>query len=239
MSAMPRPMRRCVRSPVFLAVLWVASAASFAQEKSVRPGINKPFESPNVKEFEGKFERDGREPFDHREKIVAACGIEAGMSVADVGAGTGLFSRLFAKQVGEKGRVFAVDISDEFIEHIAKTAKEANLTNIQGVVCPPDSVNLSECSVDLVFLCDTYHHFEFPYKTVSSIHDALKPGGRLILIDFRRIDGTSSEWTLSHVRAGQEVFEKEILECGFKKACEIEGVLKENYMVVFEKPLSE
>lgn len=215
-------------------VLLITSALS-GQEKSVAPGINKPFQKPDVAEFQGKFEKDGREAFDHRDKIVAACQIRAGMTVADVGAGTGLFTRKFAPLVGEKGQVFAVDISKEFVDHIEQTARKENLKNIRGVVCKPDSVELPESSVDLVFICDTYHHFEFPHKTMQSIHKALKPSGRVVLIDFQRIAGKSTDWVMSHVRAGQDVFEKEITESGFKRVGEVKDLLKENYLVVFEK----
>jgi ubiquinone/menaquinone biosynthesis C-methylase UbiE len=130
--------------------------------------------------------------------------------------------------------VYAVDISDEFIDHVEKTAREAGLTNVVGVVCEADDAKLPPQSIDLAFICDTYHHFEYPHKTMRSIHRALRPGGQVVLIDFRRIEGVSSEWTLGHVRAGQEVFEKEIDTAGFKKA-EEKDFLKENYFVRFEK----
>lgn len=219
---------------VALTLLWMPAALP-AQDKSVAPGINKPFQKPDVGEFQGKFEKEGREAFDHRDKIVEACQVRAGMAVADVGAGTGLFTRLFAPLVGEKGRVFAVDISPDFVDHIVIAARKDNLKNIEGVVCKPDSVGLPEASVDLVFICDTYHHFEFPHKTMQSIHKALKPGGRVVLVDYQRIAGKSTDWVMSHVRAGQEVVEKEITECGFKRIHEAKDLLKENYLVVFEK----
>ena len=206
----------------------------FGQEKSVRPGINKPFENPDVKEFVGKFEGESREIFAQRKEIVAACKLKPGMAVADIGAGTGLFTRLFAKEVGPKGKVYAVDIAPKFIEHIEKTCKEAGLKNVVGVVCTADSVKLPAKSVDLAFICDTYHHFEFPLKTMASIHEALRPGGQLIVIDFHRVKGKSSEWVLGHVRAGQKVVTKEIVSAGFKQVGE-EKFLKENYFLRFEK----
>ena len=223
---------------VFLSLLILPLSGTWAaqaQEKSVAPGINKPFQKPDVGEFQGKFEKEGREAFDHREQIVAACKLHPGMAVADVGAGTGLFTRLFSPLIGDKGQVFAVDISQEFVDHIKQTARKENLKNIRGVVCKPDSVELAESSVDLVFLCDTYHHFEFPHKTMLSIHKALKPGGRVVLVDYQRIAGKSTDWVMNHVRAGQEVVEKEITECGFKRVAEVKDLLKENYLVVFEK----
>jgi ubiquinone/menaquinone biosynthesis C-methylase UbiE len=226
-----------LKNVVLLAALapFLGPAALKAQDKSVAPGINKPFQKPDVGEFQGKFEKEGREAFDHRDKIVEACQVRAGMAVADVGAGTGLFTRLFAPLVGEQGRVFAVDISQDFVDHIVITARKDNLKNIEGVVCKPDSVELPEASVDLVFICDTYHHFEFPHKTMQSIHKALKPGGRVVLVDYQRIAGKSTDWVMNHVRAGQEVVEKEITECGFKRVAEVRDLLKENYLVVFEK----
>lgn len=220
--------------PLAALALWLATATLGAGKKR-RAGINKPFQKPDVAEFQGKFEKEGREAFDHRDKIVEACQIRAGMTVADVGAGTGLFTRMFAQQVGEKGQVFAVDISQDFVDYIVLAARKENLPNIRGVICKPDSVELPEASVDLVFICDTYHHFEFPQKTMQSIHKALKPGGRVVLVDYRRIAGKSTDWVLSHVRAGQEVVEKEITESGFKRVDEIKDLLKENYLVVFEK----
>ena len=206
-----------------------------AQEKSVKPGINDRFETPNVPEFVERFERDGRDAYDHRKEVFAALALKPGMVVADVGAGTGLFTRLFSPLVGKEGKVYAADISDEFVAHIERLAEQQKQENIIGVVCEADDVKLAPNSVDLVFICDTYHHFEFPQKTLASIYKALKPGGQIVLIDFIRKEGVSSEWTLGHVRAGQEVFTKEIKDAGFKQIDEKKGLLKESYFVRFEK----
>ena len=217
-----------------LALALAVCLPALAQEKSVRPGINKPFENPDVKEYVGKFEVESREVYAKRKEIVAACGIKPGLAVADVGAGTGLFTRLFVREVGPRGKVYAVDIAPKFVEYVEKTCKEAGLRNVQGVVCTPTSAKLPDNSVDLVFICDTYHHFEFPQRTLASLHRALRPGGRLVLVDFQRIPGKSSEWVLGHVRAGQEVFTREIEEAGFKIVGE-EKFLEENYLVRFAK----
>lgn len=229
-------MRRVV-SLISLALL-VTMLAS-AQEKSVNPGINDPFKNPDVEKFTKTFEGESRELFVHREKVVKAIGLKSGMIVADIGAGTGLYTRLFAKEVGPEGQIFAVDISAKFLEQIQKTSREAQLKNVTPVLCNSDSVDLPPNSIDLAYICDTYHHFEFPERTMLSLYRALKPGGTLVLIDFHRIPGKSSEWILKHVRAGQEVFEKEILSCGFKKTNEIKDILKENYFVIFTKQVKD
>ena len=219
----------------FLFVLFLAAAPLAAQEKSVRPGINKQFENPNVAEFVTRFEHEGRDAFDHRQQIIEACRIRPGMTVADIGTGTGLFARILSPLVGPQGRVYAVDISEKFVKHVEATAKQNGLTNVVGVVCQPDSVNLPPDSIDLAFICDTYHHFEFPHKTMRSLHRALRPGGQVILIDFHRIEGKSSDWVLNHVRAGQEVFSREIVDSGFRQVEERKDLLKDSYFVRFEK----
>lgn len=216
-----------------LAALSVMQAA--AQEKSVNPGINAAFENPDVEAFAERFEVESREVFARRHAIVAACQIEPGQTVADVGAGTGLFTRLFSDAVGKAGRVVAVDISQKFLDRIQADSRERNQSNVETLLAAADSARLPADSVDLAFICDTYHHFEFPQKTMASLHRALKPGGRVVLIDFHRIPGTSRDWVLGHVRAGQEVFEAEITQAGFRKVREETDLLQENYFVVFEK----
>jgi ubiquinone/menaquinone biosynthesis C-methylase UbiE len=208
---------------------------AWAQDKSVKPGINDPFKNPDVKKFVETFEGESREIFVQREQIAAVCGVKPGMRVADIGAGTGLFTRLFARQAGPDGQVYAVDIASKFLEHIQKTSRDAGLKNVTPVLCNQDSVDLPPHSIDLAFVCDTYHHFEYPQRTLASLFRALKPGGRLVVVDFIRVKGQSRDWVMNHVRAGQEVVEKEIAEAGFRKSDEVKNILKENYIVVFAK----
>lgn len=207
-----------------------------AQEKSVKPGINKSFKNPDVKQFIERFEREGREIWDQRERTVKELRLKPGMAVADVGAGTGFMTFLFAKAVGDQGTVYAVDIAKNFLKHIEEKAKQNGLSNIKTVLASATSSNLPAESVDVVFICDTYHHFEFPQKTMASIFQAVKPGGRLVLVDFERIPGKSSDWILNHVRAGKDVFKQEVESAGFEFVCEKDGIFKSNYFLVFKKP---
>lgn len=224
---------------LFVVALLLIAPPAFAQEKSVKPGINDAFKNPDVEKYKGTFEGESREVYVHREQLIAACGLKPGMVVADVGAGTGLHTRLFAKAVGEEGQVYAVDISPKFLEHIQKTSREAKLKNVTPVLCNEDAVDLPKGAVDVAFVCDTYHHFEFPERTLASLRRAIKPGGKLVIVDFKRIEGVSSAWTLNHVRAGQEVVEKEISAAGFKKTDEVKDLLKDNYLVVFTREKDE
>jgi ubiquinone/menaquinone biosynthesis C-methylase UbiE len=216
-----------------LSVFVLLPGIATAQDQSLNPGINDSFDEPVVTEWVERFEREGREVYDKRHEIVGLCKIEPGMAVADVGAGTGMFTRLFSMAVGAEGRVYAVDISDEFINNILERADELGKQNIHGVICEIDDAKLAPNSVDVVYICDTYHHFEFPYKTMASIYKALKPGGHVVLVDFERIPGESSDWIMSHVRAGKDVVRKEIQDAGFQLLEEHADLLKENYVLVF------
>jgi predicted methyltransferase len=226
-----------------LLALWLAallvscrSTPPVPAESSVKPGVNAEFLKPELQitQWVERFEREGREIYDQREAIARAVGLRPGMSVADIGAGTGLFTPLFAEAVGPAGTVYAVDIAPEFVKHIEQRAAVSGLRNVRGVLCTERSVELPPNSVDVAFICDTYHHFEFPQSTMKSLHRALRRTGEVVLIDFKRIPGQSSEWTMNHVRAGQEVFEQEIESVGFRKVREID-LLKQNYVVRFRK----
>src|SRR6185295_11071394 len=97
---------------------------------------------PDLKEFLKKFEGDSREIAVNAKEIVAACKLKPGMTVADVGAGTGLFTRKFATEIGEKGKVFAVDISSAFLKHIEKTCAESQIKNVETILCDQFSTKL-------------------------------------------------------------------------------------------------
>ncbi len=205
-------------------------------EVSVAPGINKDFLKTNVdvSKFVERFEKEGREIYEQREQIIQAVNLKSGSSVADIGAGTGLFTIPFARAVAPRGLVYAVEIVNDFVNHIRERAREAGLTNVQGVLCTERSVELAPGSVDLAFLCDVYHHFEYPHSSLASIHSALRPGGELVVVDFKREPGVSSEWTLNHVRAGQAAVTQEIEAAGFQKV-EEKDFLKQNYFLRFRK----
>jgi ubiquinone/menaquinone biosynthesis C-methylase UbiE len=205
-----------------------------AQEKSVRPDINKPFQNPDVKAYLEKFEVESREIYTHRKDIVAACKLKPGTVIADIGAGTGLFTLLFAPRGGAAGRVYAVDIAPRFLEHVDAQARQRGLANITTVHCGERSVDLPDASIDVAFVCDTYHHFEYPRSTLASLRAALRPGGQLVVVDFVREPGVSSEWILGHVRAGQQLVTQEIEAAGFRlERQESTPFLRENYCLRF------
>jgi SAM-dependent methyltransferase len=204
----------------------------------VDPGINAPFQKADVKEFVKRFETDDREVFARRHEITRSLGLKSGMAVADIGAGTGLFSRLFAEEVGSRGKVYAVDISPTFLDHIAAQARKNGQSQIVTIRGTQESTNLPPRSIDLAFLCDVYHHLENHQKILASIHQALRPGGLLVLVEFDRVEGKSSDFVLKHIRAGQQEFRREIESAGFQPIAMPQArslSLRENFLATFEK----
>ena len=206
-----------------------------AQDKSLAPGINQPFiDKPEYDAWASSFEREGREVFDKRNEIVAASGVKPGMTVADIGAGTGLFTRLYAQQVGASGKVYAVDITRNFIDTIIPKLRSEGITNVEGYVNTPKDVPLPAASVDLAFLSDTYHHFEYPQAMLRAIRAALKPGATLVIVEFERIEGKSNPRILQHVRADKPTLIREVEAEGFK-LIEEKKFMQQNYFVRFQK----
>ncbi len=212
------------------------SGQKASPESKTDPKINAAFERPDVKAYIKRFESDEREVYARRHEIVAALGLKPGMNVADIGAGTGLFTRLIAEKVGPTGKVYAVDIAPEFLAHIAADAKKHGRKQVFTVRGNQDTTNLPEQSLDVVFMSDVYHHLEHPEKTLASIQKALKARGALVVVEFDRTPGRSSEFVLKHVRAGKDVFIKEIESAGFRQTTPTKPLaLKENFIASFEK----
>ncbi|MGF1545844.1 MAG: methyltransferase domain-containing protein [Thiotrichales bacterium] len=215
--------------------LSLVTPALALDERSVSPGINRQYENPDVDQWLSVFEREGREVYDRRADILARLGLREGMSVADIGAGTGLFTLPFAQVVGPQGKVYAVDISVNFVDAIRARARAAGLDQVEGIVNSARSVELPDASIDLAFISDTYHHFEFPLSTMTSLFRAMRSGGELVVIDYKRVPGESSPWVLSHLRAGKETFIDEIVAVGFVLIEDVD-FMQTQYFLRFRKP---
>lgn len=217
-------------------LLLLTSPAAIAQEQSVKPGINDNWKSEDIEPLIGLLEGESREIYRERVLLAALVGPPAGGTIADVGAGSGFMAELFSDLVGPAGTVYAVDINSKLLERIAARAKEQGRGNLRTVLGKDDSIELPPHSVDIVFICDTYHHFEFPQRSLRSIHRALRPGGQIVLVDFRRIPGVSDEWMINHVRAGEKTFVGEITAAGFQLVNDHDvSFLTENYVLRFRK----
>ena len=195
--------------------------------------LNKSFDE-DAAQWTERFEHEGRAIYDKRFEILDAMALRPGMDVADIGAGSGLISRLIAAKVAPSGTVYAVDVSKNLVDHIAKTAQEKNIPNLKAVLGDPHSPKLAPNSVDLVCIIDSYHHFEDPQDMLAEIKKALRPDGVLMLIDFKRIDGISRDFILKMVRAGEGTFTDEFLNAGFDLVERRDDMFPENYLLKFK-----
>ena len=182
----------------------LAGTAAHAQNETgrysmVRPnadGIGKRYmgrEISGVMGWQGAawLEREEREKEERGDLLLRELGLKPGMVVADIGAGTGYYARRIAPLVGagnSGGVVVAVDVQPEMIQMLSDLAKKAKLPNIKPVLATVDNVNLPAASIDLAIMVDVYHELEFPFEVMESVVRALKPGGRVVYVEYRAED---------------------------------------------------
>ncbi len=214
-----------------------APAGSAPALVSVRPGVNdRYFEHGAVDKWTDVLERERREVIAERDDIVAALELRPGMVVADIGAGTGAFMAALSAELGESGKLYAVDIVPSFLAHLRERAAAEGLTNVEIVEATPTASTLPAGSVDLLFICDVYHHFEYPSVYLRDLYAALRPDGRMIIVEFDKVPGKTSERMMAHVRQDKPTLLAEVGAEGFVLEREIDSVeLDENYMLVFRK----
>lgn len=180
-----------------------------------------------VAAFEGP-ERDARQKPDD---VVAAMKLSPGDRVADIGAGTGYFTRRFAAAVGAGGVVYAVDLEPNMLRYVAKRARAEGRENIVPVMALPDSPMLPPDSVDVVFICDTIHHIANRGAYYALLKEALRTEGRLVIVDFRK-DAVLEEGPALEMRLAQTDLERELSEAGLELA-EEHDFLPDQYFLVF------
>lgn len=136
----------------------------------------------------GWLERPEREREERPDLLVQALRLRAGDAVADIGAGTGYYTRRLAKVVGTNGVVYAVEIQKEMLEILADRLAGDSIFNVKTVLGTASDPKLARASVDLILMVDVYHEFEHPFEMVEAMCRALKPGGRMVFVEFRAED---------------------------------------------------
>ena len=136
----------------------------------------------------GWLERPEREKEEQPRKLLAALELKPGQVIADIGAGSGYHSFRMAEKVGPEGKVLAVDIQKEMLDIIRRRMKKDKVGNIEPVLGTETDPKLPAGGVDLILLVDVYHEFAFPYEMTQAMVKALKPGGRIAFVEFRRED---------------------------------------------------
>ena len=134
------------------------------------------------------LEREEREREERTDLLLKALDLKPGMVVADIGAGTGYLSRRMAPAVAPSGKVLAVDVQPEMVATLQALARQKGLSNIQASLGAENDVKLASDSVDMAVMVDVYHELAFPYEVLGSIVRALRPGGRVVFVEYREED---------------------------------------------------
>ncbi|MCU0758895.1 MAG: methyltransferase domain-containing protein [Steroidobacteraceae bacterium] len=157
------------------------------------------------------LEREEREQEERGSRLIAALQLQPGMVVADVGAGSGWYTRRLAPRVGPQGRVYAVDVQPEMVAMLGEIARRPGFGNVVPVLGTTVDVKLPAASLDLSIMVDVYHELEFPWEMLASLVRATKPGGRIVFVEYRAEDAfvpikTLHKMTEAQVRREASVF---------------------------------
>ncbi len=225
---------------LFFAFLQAATLS--AQErytlKSGDPnGINKWYMGRQVAQVMSHFgiewlERQEREQEENTSLLLKNLAVQPGQVIADIGAGSGYHSSLLSKMVGN-GKVYAVDVEPEMIAFLNERIKREGKKNIIPVLSTEKTVSLPANSMDMMLLVDVYHEFSFPYEMAISMLEALKPGGKLVLVEFRAEDPNVPIKTIHKMSQQQAV--KEFKAAGFTFEKNISN-LPWQHCLIFRKP---
>lgn len=181
----------------------------------------------------GWLERPEREKEEEPKKLYKALELKPGWVVADIGAGSGFHSFRIAQQLGEKGKVLAVDIQPEMLRIIVQKSKLLGINTVQPVKGTALDPRLPAEGVDLILMVDVYHEFSHPYEMTAKMVDALKPGGRLVFVEFRLEDDTVPI-KLVHKMSERQVI-KEMDAFSQMRHLKTDRSLPWQHVIVFEK----
>jgi len=134
------------------------------------------------------LERPEREVEERPQRVIDAFEIQPGQTIADLGAGSGYYSFRIAPLLGDKGQMLAIDVEPRMLQIISERARRTGVNNLTTVLSTPSDPNLPANSIDLLFMVDVYHELEFPLEMMTRVREAMKPGGRVALIEYREED---------------------------------------------------
>jgi ubiquinone/menaquinone biosynthesis C-methylase UbiE len=211
------PPRWAARIWMILALL-VAIGTACAQSPAERPaagaggpGVTAPRREPaNVMPWEKAdwLEREGRAETEKPELVLQAMELKPGMTVAEIGAGTGFFSRRIAKVVGPTGKVYAEDIQPQMLDLLKERTAREGVQNVIPVLGTETDPKLPRRGVDRVLLVDVYHEFQKPEPMLAAIRSCLAPGGTVTLVEYRLEGDTASHINIKHRMSVEQVLQE-------------------------------
>jgi ubiquinone/menaquinone biosynthesis C-methylase UbiE len=177
-----------------------------------------------------------REQRQKPQELVDSMQLRSGMTVADIGTGVGYMLPFLSKAVGAQGRVLAEDIFDDFLAQAKARVADAKLENVAFIKGTEHGPQLPEDSVDVALALDSFHHYDFPADMLAGIHKALKPGGRLVLVEFyKRREAMPGGNAMQHIRLDKADVVKEVEAHRFRLVSSHDHIPGSQYMAIFEK----
>jgi len=235
-------------SPCLLVSLSLSPLAADAPKKPPQPlyetrkdhdpdGIGKFYMGREIAQVMGHLaagwlERPEREREEAPTKLMEALKLRPGDVVADIGAGSGYFTFRIADKVGPKGKVLAVEIQQEMLDLIKARMKEKKVENIDLILGKEDDPKLPPSSTDLILMVDVYHEFEFPYEMTVNMLKGLKPGGRLVFVEYRLEDPEVPIKLVHKMTQKQVLKEMEVHPLKWEKTID---VLPRQHIMIFKK----
>ncbi len=180
------------------------------------------------------LERPERAKEEEPKKLLKVLDFKPGQVVADIGAGSGYYSFRIAGKVGPRGKVLAVDIQKEMLDIIRARMKRQKVANIEPILGTETDPKLPEGGVDLILLVDVYHEFSSPFEMTEALVKALKPGGRLVFVEFRKEDPKVPILEVHKMSVKQVL--KEMKPHALKHS-KTETSLPWQHVIIFEKPI--
>jgi predicted methyltransferase len=178
----------------------------------------------------------GRDATERPQELVDQMHLKPGMTVADIGTGVGYMLPYLSRAVGPAGRVMAEDIFNDFLNAAKQRAGEQKLANVAFVKGTETDPHLADGSVDVILALDSYHHYNYPEKMLAAFTQALRDGGRLVVVEYyKRPNAMPGGDAVKHIRLDEPDLVREIESNGFRKVSEHEHIKDSQYMVVFEK----
>ena len=179
----------------------------------------------DIKQYLEQLDSEERDQHQKPKHVIEALNLKPGLAVADLGSGSGYFTRRFIEAVTETGKVYAVDVDPEMLKYAEESIVRMHRSYAaEFILARPDNPKLPYESIDLLFVCNTYHHLEERTKYFSDAKSALKPGGRVAVIDFYHDERSGKLGFPKHHLVSRETVIAELTDAGYK-------VIREHYFL--------